>query len=119
MTTQSRAANWPPRYLHIDGHPRRGQGPPRRFSAQTFLNALHGLDTLFAREVPADYWTEQAQVLLDLETDPSTTGRIAVISCTCGESVEVLENRLESCEGNCGRVFLFLGDRVRCANGSR
>lgn len=70
-----------------------------RLTATTCLQAVPGLSERFSREVPGEYWTHE----------PSG----AAISCPCGETPKAREDRLTPC--GCGRWFLLLGERVRCA----
>lgn len=90
---------WPPRYVGLPG-----QGPPRKFSAMSWLRGLGGFAEQFAKEVPGEFWAEDVA---------NGEGRLAIISCQCGKEPKIPENRIIFCE--CDRAFLFLGDRVRVA----
>lgn len=101
--------NYPPRYALYPG-----QGPLRRFSFFSLAQAVPGAAALFAKQVPAEYWHEEARMERDGH-DPSTSGRVATISCVCGARPRATENKLSFCKGSCGRVFVLLGDTVHVA----
>lgn len=97
--------HWPPRYVLQPG-----QGPPRRFSAITWMKALPGFAQAFIGEVPGDFWVE------DVEDAGEDQTRVGVISCMCGATPKVPENGIRACDGEgCGRVFMLLGDHIRVA----
>lgn len=89
---------YPPRYALYPG-----QGPPRRFTALSWLRGLPGLAERFSGVVPGEYWSE----------DVDGEERVGVISCVCGETARARENRLTPCR--CERVFILLGDSIRVA----
>jgi hypothetical protein len=97
------AGLWPPGY---EGRP--GQRPMRRFSALSALQAIWpGYARLFTGVVPEEFWTQ--------EEETSEGERVAVVACPCGAEPKVAQNRTAICPGECGRVFLLLGETIKVA----
>jgi len=87
---------------------RPGQKPPRRFTALTAIQALWpGFVKLFTGTVPEEFWTQE---------DETTEGeRLTVVACPCGAEPKVAQNHTAICPGECGRVFLLLGEEIKVA----
>lgn len=80
-----------------------GRKVPKRVGAMDGLRALPWLARTFEFAVPDEHFT------VDRQDDQ------AIVRCRCEEVVQVAENDLERCPGDCGRWFAFVGGRVRVA----
>lgn len=91
------AGAWPPEYI---GRP--GQRPLRRFTALSAVQAIWpGYVQQFSGIVPEEFWTTEEE--------------LAVVACPCGAEPKVAQNHTTICPGDCGRVFLLLGETIRVA----
>lgn len=95
-------AAYPPRYV---GRP--GQGPLRRFTALSWTLALWpGFVLQFDKVVPEEFWTYAIR---------DDGENLASVACPCGAEPEVAQGCSAFCPGECGRVFLMVGEEIRVA----
>lgn len=95
------------RRVRVDGWPPRDRGgsiEPHKINMITLFRRIPSAVKLFDAVVPVSHWSTVS--------DDQTDELIAIIDCTCGETVSVSGARCVECA--CERFFVFLITEVRC-----